>query len=55
MAKGEQNNNAKLTWEKVDEIRLSKEPSKIVAVKYGVSYNTINKVRNFRLWKVPKK
>lgn len=55
MAKGEKNNNAKLSWDKVNQIRESKESSRVVAEQFGVCYNTVLKIRNFRLWKVPRK
>ena len=54
---GELNNNAKLTWEKVREIRHRKEEGlaygelKKMAVEYGIQYITIQKIVQGSLWK----
>lgn len=55
---GEQNNNAKLTWDKVNEIRRRKEAGlkygelKLMAKEYGIQYITIQKIVAGTLWKI---
>ena len=41
---------SKLNWEKADEIRLSTEPSRQVAEKYGVNKSLICKIRAGKAW-----
>lgn len=40
----------KLTWEKADDIRMSTEPSRQVAAKYGVNKSLICKIRAGKAW-----
>ena len=49
--KGENGPSAKLTWRQVKEIRLSKEKSKVIAAKYGVTSDNVNKIKSFKTWK----
>lgn len=50
-SKGEMVNTAKLTNEKVKEIRASSESTAELSEKYGVSYDHINKVKRKEVWK----
>ncbi len=47
---GEIHGSAKLTWLDVDQIRKSKESSRNLAMKYRVSYFTINAVKRGEEW-----
>lgn len=49
--KGENGSAAKLTWESVYQIRASSEPSKVLAQKYGVTNDNINRIRRNDTWK----
>lgn len=49
--RGERHGAAKLTWEKVREIRTSLEPGYLLAARFGIARQTISKVRLGRLWK----
>lgn len=50
-AVGENHFNHKLTANQVREMRASNEPSKVLAVKYGIKPVTVYKIRTRRLWK----
>ncbi|HJS82857.1 MAG TPA: hypothetical protein VJ742_08510 [Nitrososphaera sp.] len=50
-ALGERTPKAKLTASLVIEIRESKEPSKVLASKYGMEKTAIERVRSGRTWK----
>lgn len=50
--KAEKNINAKLTWEKVEQIRGSKLNNTEAAKFFGVCASTIHKIRRFKSWKV---
>lgn len=43
---------AKLSWDQVTAIRQSAEPSKVIAARYGVSNDNINRIRRNETWKV---
>lgn len=49
--RGELHPHAKLTWEKIDDIRSSKECQRRIAKKYGVCLSTIQQIRLYRTWK----
>jgi len=49
--RGERHPGAKLTWEKVEEIRASQKSNKELASKYGVDPAAIHAVRTGRSWK----
>lgn len=49
-ARGERSGPAKLTEEQVREIRISKESSRSLCKKYGVSYGLIGHIRRGRVW-----
>lgn len=42
---------AKLTWDAVREIRASSEKPKVIAAKYGVTNDNINRIRRHDTWK----
>lgn len=44
---------SKLTWKDVEYIRKSSETSSDLARKYGVHYDAIWRIRNFKTWKKP--
>lgn len=48
---GEKNGRAKLTWEKVKNIRQSNKSKKELAIIYEVSVQTIKAVKNNKVWK----
>lgn len=48
---GEANSMAKLTWEKVHNIRADTRPQNIIAAEYGVSKAAISDIKNNRRWK----
>lgn len=48
--RGEQNSSSKLTERQVAEILQNHETATAIAVKYGVSKSTIDKIRERRLW-----
>lgn len=43
---------AKLTWDQVNAIRSSGEPAKVLAARYGVTNDNINRIRRNDTWKV---
>lgn len=49
-SKGENNNNSKLSNEKIEFIRASKEPSSLIAGMLGIHPSTVRKIRNKKLW-----
>jgi hypothetical protein len=51
--RGDKQYGAKLTWEKVREIRASTEPAKVLAKRYGVYWSTINKIWRNEKWVDP--
>lgn len=48
---GEYSSSAKLDWQRVRAIRASSEPSKQLARTYGVSADSINRIRRNDTWK----
>lgn len=48
---GEKNGRSKLTWKKVDEIRLSAEKQKDLAVKYNVDPSIISEIKGNKIWR----
>lgn len=50
--KGEDGPGAKLTWDQVNAIRASEEPSKVLATRFGVTNDNINRIRRNDTWKV---
>lgn len=48
---GENSTSAKLQWHSVRQIRASREPSKILARRFGVSSDNINRIRRNDTWK----
>lgn len=42
--------NAKLNWDKVDEIRASDEPSRVMAKKFGVDKSIVCRIRRNQSW-----
>ena len=42
--------NAKLDWEKADEIRVSTEPSRKIAARFGVDKSLVCKIRAGKAW-----
>jgi hypothetical protein len=42
--------NAKLDWEKADEIRVSTEPSRQIAARFGVDKSLVCKIRAGKAW-----
>jgi len=48
---GEKNGNAKLTWEKVNEIRSSSLSLRELAKQFNVTLGHISNVKSFRIWK----
>lgn len=49
-SKGENNKRAILNWQKVREIRASREKTEVLAKKYGVAIRTINCIKNNERW-----
>ena len=49
--RGELGSAAKLTWPAVREIRASREPSKRLAARFGVTNDNINRIRRNDTWK----
>lgn len=47
---GESNPSAKLTREKVERIRSSKDTQRILAERYGVSQVLIGKIKRYEIW-----
>ena len=51
---GESNPQAKLTWDKVSEIRNRPNDSGVtLAAEFGISTATVSLIRNNKIWKVP--
>jgi DNA invertase Pin-like site-specific DNA recombinase len=50
--KGEASPTAKLNWEKVKQIRASKESQRKVAKKYGVSQTVISNIKLEKTWRL---
>ena len=48
---GEDHKDSKLTWNKVEHIRISKKSSRELGKLYGVSHQTILAIRNNKTWK----
>jgi hypothetical protein len=51
LPKGEHHHGAKLSWDNVREIRASQEQGKKLAAHYGVSGNTITRIRLNKIWR----
>lgn len=51
LGSGERHPDAKLTWEKVAEIRQSSETNRMLAFVYGVSPRTIRSIRHCETWR----
>jgi hypothetical protein len=50
--RGQNGPAAKLTWDQVSEIRQSQLPSKVIAERYGVTNDNINRIRRNNTWRV---
>lgn len=50
--RGEKHGQSKLSWEKVREIRASKEPSRKLGKKYGVSHANILNIKRNKIWSI---
>ncbi len=50
-ARGERNNSAKLTYRKVEAIRASRLPPRVLAERYGVSRSLISMILNQKIWR----
>ena len=50
---GETNGNAKLTQQQVDKIRASTLPSRTLASQFGVTIETILKIKRNKTWPAP--
>ena len=50
-ARGERKGSAKLTEQKVREIRASDEPSRVVAAQYGIHHTHVGDIRRREVWK----
>lgn len=48
--KGDNNPSAKLDWDKVNYIRNSKKPVKVLATELSVSITTVYKIKNNKIW-----
>ncbi len=48
---GEENGNAKLTWEQIEVIRNSKEFNTVLAKEYGVTGSLIGQIRRGSIWR----
>ena len=53
IAEANRRHKAKLTWEKVREIRSRPEPASQLEPIYGVSKTLINNIRGYRAWVEP--
>lgn len=50
--RGENSPSARLCWDNVREIRGSPEPAKVIAARFGVTSDNINRIRRNDTWRV---